>query len=418
MLSRTTIQLILCNLRLERGSPEDYPPRAEPPQRLQAEVIALGGSTDTSHAADDFELVVTKSRPVAELMDIHSSRGIYARGGALHNRPAPETLMSYANAGKILVVDDEPGNISVLTRVMKRECYDVISAPNGELALDAVAKERPDIVLLDVNMPEVSGFDVCRHLKREAATRLLPVILITGLSASEDRVRGIEAGADDFLSKPFAIDELRARVRSLTRLKRYTDELESAESVILSLALTIEARDPYTKGHCDRLARYAVALGRHLGLDEEQRLALHRGGFLHDVGKVGVPDAVLLKPGPLTPEETARMQLHPVIGETLCGELRSLKNVRPIVRHHHERPDGSGYPDHLRGDQIPLLASVIGVVDAYDAMTTDRPYKGAFTPEVACRELRNEADKGWKNETIVEAFLELQQSGALVQLEK
>lgn len=327
-------------------------------------------------------------------------------------------MIDDATAGKILVVDDEPENIDVLTRVMESDGYDVISASNGTLALDAVIRERPDIVLMDVNMPAVNGFEVCRVLKREAATRLLPVVLITGLTAAEDRIRGIDAGADDFLSKPFAIDELRARVRSLMRLKRYTDELESAESVILDLALTIEARNPYTSGHCDRLARYAVALGAHLGLDEDQRVALHRGGFLHDLGKVGVPDAVLLKPGALNPAEFALMRQHTVIGDTLCGELRSLQALRPIVRHHHERPDGSGYPDHLRGNEIPLLASVIGVVDAYDAMTTDRPYKAAFTPEAACRELREEAGKGWKSEAIVEALVTLQQSGALAQREK
>ena len=201
----------------------------------------------------------------------------------------------------------------------------------------------------------------------------------------------------------------------MTRLKRYTDELEFAESVILSLALTIEARDPCTSGHCDRLAHYAVALGTELGLDQEQRIALSRGGFLHDVGKVGVPDAVLLKPGPLTVGEVLQMQRHTVIGDTLCGEMRSLQVVRPIVRHHHERPDGSGYPDHLRGDAIPILASVVSVVDAYDAMTTVRPYKPAFTHEAACRELRDDARKGWKNSAMVEAFVDLQHSGALIQ---
>jgi putative two-component system response regulator len=326
--------------------------------------------------------------------------------------------MQYVTAGKVLVVDDEPSNLDVLTRVMAREGYDVVSASSGELALDAVSRERPDIVLLDVNMPTMNGFEVCRRLKRQPATRLLPVILMTGLTAIEDRIRGIEAGADDFLSKPFVIEELRARVRSLTRLKRYTDELESAESVILSLALTIEARDPYTQGHCDRLAHYAVALGAHLGLDEDQRVALHRGGFLHDVGKVGVPQAILLKPGPLTPEELTQMRLHAGIGETLCGDLRSLQTVRPIVRHHHERPDGSGYPDHLRGEAIPLLASVISVVDAYDAMTSARPYRLALTPEAACRELREEASKGWKSAVIVAAFLDLQHSGAVIDPEK
>ncbi|HEX3644823.1 MAG TPA: HD domain-containing phosphohydrolase [Vicinamibacterales bacterium] len=325
----------------------------------------------------------------------------------------PSMATSGLPSGKVLVVDDERANIEVLTRMMTREGYEVISASNGELALAAVARYRPDLVLMDVNMPVVNGFEACRQLKRETATRLLPVILLTGLAATEDRLRGIEAGADDFLSKPFAVDELRARVRSLTRLKRYTDELESAESVILSLALTIEARDPCTGGHCERLARYAVALGAQLGLDEEQQIALHRGGFLHDVGKVGIPDAVLLKAGALTEAEALLMRQHPIIGDALCGQMRSLQAVRPIVRHHHERQDGSGYPDGLRGDAIPWLAAVISVVDSYDAMTTERPYKRAKTPDQACAELRDEARKGWKHPTIVEALIDLELSGVL-----
>jgi putative two-component system response regulator len=320
--------------------------------------------------------------------------------------------------GTVLVVDDERANVELLTRLMTREGYRVVSALNGARALDAVVRERPDVVLMDVNMPDMDGFEACRRLKQDIATRLLPVILITGLTASEDRIRGIDCGADDFLSKPFAIDELRARVRSLARMKRYTDDLESAESVILSLALTIEARDPYTAGHCERLARYGVALGTHLGLDQERLTALHRGGFLHDVGKVGVPDAVLLKPGALTPDQRVRMEQHPVIGDTLCGEMRSLEAVRPIVRHHHERVDGSGYPDHLRGDAIPLLASVIGVVDAYDAMTTARPYRSAGSPDAACRGLLEDVAKGWRDAALVAGFVQLQQAGAFTEWEK
>lgn len=330
---------------------------------------------------------------------------------------APEWMSRFvplpSTAGKILVVDDERANVDILTRLMTRDGYVVVRASSGAQALEAVAREQPDLVLMDVNMPGIDGFEVCRRLKGDTATRLLPVVLVTGLTASEDRIRGIDAGADDFLSKPFAIDELQARVRSLTRLKRYTDDLESADSVILSLALTIESRDPYTGGHCDRLVRYALALGGQLGLDEDQRVALARGGILHDVGKVGLPDAVLLKRSALTPAEFAQMQQHPVVGESLCGGLRSLQAVRPIVRHHHERLDGSGYPDHLRGDTIPILASIISVVDAYDAMTTTRPYKDAVAPEVACRELCDEVHKGWRSKVIVAAFLELQQSGGL-----
>src|SRR5581483_1268917 len=220
-------------------------------------------------------------------------------------------------------------------------------------ALDAVHRLHPDVVLMDVHMPGVDGFEACRLLKRDAATRFVPIVLVTALRNADDRIRGIDAGADDFLTKPINQPELRARVRSLVRLKRYTDDFDTAESVILSLALTIEARDACTKGHCQRLVGYASALGHHLELGEEELAALRRGAYLHDIGKVGVPDAVLLKPGRLTPAEYERMKQHTLIGDRLCGKLQSLRRVRPIVRHHHEHLDGSGYPDGLKGDAIP-----------------------------------------------------------------
>jgi putative two-component system response regulator len=294
--------------------------------------------------------------------------------------------------GRILVVDDEALNVEVFSRLMSRLGYDVLTATSGELALQSVARDRPDLVLLDVNMDGIDGFEVCRRLKSDTRTRLIPIVLITGSNATEDRVRGIEAGADDFLAKPPVVAELEARVRSLTRLKRYTDDLDSAQSVILTLGLTIESRDPSTQGHCERLTRYATALGARLGVDDDQRVALRRGAFLHDVGKVGIPDVILLKPGRLTPEERAVMQQHPVIGDRLCGELRALEHVRPIVRHHHERPNGTGYPDGLEGDSIPLLARIMNVVDSL-ALTTERRTSRSRARSIA--ELREEAAKGW-----------------------
>jgi putative two-component system response regulator len=334
--------------------------------------------------------------------------------GARTADPTPGSLA----AAKVLIIDDDRTNVEVLRRLLIRDGYRVVSASNGGLAVETAMQERPHVVLMDVNMPGMDGFEACRRLKQNPATRLLPVILISGLMAPSDRILGINAGADDFLSKPYALDELRARIRSLIKVKRHTDELESAESVILSLALILEARDPATKGHCDRLARYAVKLGEQLGLAEDQLKALHRGGYVHDIGKVGVADAILLKAGALNEAETLQMQQHTVLGEKLCGNLRSLGDVRGIVRHHHERPDGSGYPDGLRGHEIPLLALVIGVVDAYDAMTTARPYKRAFTREEACGELRNEAARGWKRMDIVEAFVDLLLSGRLDEIER
>jgi putative two-component system response regulator len=314
----------------------------------------------------------------------------------------------------VLVVDDQDSARQGLMKLLSQEGYRVTSAVNGIDAIDAVVREEPDLVLMDVMMPELDGFEACRTLKSLPATRLTPIVLVTALQDSKDRIRGIEAGADDFISKPINFHELKARVQSLVRIKRYTDELDTAAAVILSLSLTIEARDRYTEGHCLRLCNYATALGTSLGLDQDDQSALARGGYLHDIGKVGVPDAVLSKPGRLTPAEYEQMKLHTVIGDHLCGELRSLRRVRPIVRSHHERLDGSGYPDGLRGDAIPLLAQIMGVVDVYDALTTERPYKPAWSPEFAFEELSREARRGWHCTALVDSLAELGRRGALM----
>src|SRR3954469_24777340 len=250
-----------------------------------------------------------------------------------------------APRARILVVDDIEANRNLITALLSRDGYRVESAVDGNAAFESVRRSPPDLVLLDVMMPGPSGFEVCRALKADPLTRLIPIVLITALQQSEDRVQGFDAGADDFISKPFNAHELRARVRSLLRIKRYTDDLDNAQSVILSLALTIEARDRYTEGHCERLARYASQLGQRIKLSDDDIAILTRGGYLHDIGKVGIPDAILLKPDRLTAEEHVIMQDHVAIGDRLCGELRSLRQVRPIIRHHHERRDGTGYPD-------------------------------------------------------------------------
>lgn len=309
--------------------------------------------------------------------------------------------------GVVLVVDDVEGNTRLLASLLAPDGHVVLTAADGAEAVRMARSQQPDLVLMDVMMPHVDGFDACRQIKDDAALKLTPVVLVTALADVESRIRGIDAGADDFLSKPFNQHELRARVRSLLRIKRYTDDLDTAESVILSLALTIEARDFNTEGHCQRLAAYAVSLGRALRLDAEDVAALDRGGYLHDVGKVGIPDSVLLKPGPLTSDEFQVMKQHTLIGDRLCGELRSLRRVRPIVRHHHERLDGSGYPDGLSGDAVPLLAQVMGVVDVYDALTTARPYKVAFTSARAAQDLRGEAVRGLHDPGLVDTFLSL-----------
>jgi len=304
-------------------------------------------------------------------------------------------------------------NRKLVASILTRDGYLLEFADDGRAALDRVARDQPDLVLMDVMMPHVNGFDACQALKRNPATRLVPVVLVTALQNSEDRIRGLDAGADDFISKPFNAHELRARVRSLIRIKRYTDDLDTAESVIVSLALTIEARDRYTEGHCQRLAAYASALGRYIGLSDEDVAALARGGFLHDIGKVGIPDAILLKTERLTRSEYDVMKQHTIIGDRLCGELRSLRRVRPIVRHHHERLDGSGYPDGLRGDAIPLLAQVTAIVDVFDALATRRPYKDAVPAEQAYEELASEAARGLHRRDLVDALVFLGRRGRL-----
>ena len=311
---------------------------------------------------------------------------------------------------RILIADDTESIRTLFRKLLGADGHEVIDVADGLAALGAVQEHHPDVVLLDITMPQLDGLEVCRRLKSDPATRLTPVVLVTGLSDLQDRIKGIEAGADEFLSKPVHPLELRARVGSLTRMKQLFDALDSAEAAFMTLALTIEARDPTTNGHCERLARHAVALGKALGLGESDLQALHRGGYLHDVGKVGVPDAVLLKQGPLTADEFALMKKHPDIGDSLCAPLQSLRNVRPIIRCHHERLDGSGYPQGLRGEEVPLLAQIVGICDVFDALTSHRPYRPALAASEAARHLLQDAADGKFAREHVDTFLTVTQT--------
>jgi putative two-component system response regulator len=312
---------------------------------------------------------------------------------------------------KVLVVDDYEPNAKGMRDLLVAAGHSVRVAFNGADALRFATDEPPDLIVLDVVMPGMSGVEVCRELKTRSDTRLTPIVLVTGNQDHEYRLDGLDAGADDFIKKPLDIPEFRTRVRSLLRMKRLTDELESTEAIVTMLGQIVEARDPYTEGHCERLAAYATALGAALGLPEYDLDTLNRGAALHDVGKIGVTDGVLLKPGPLDAEELALMRQHPVIGDSLCRTVRSLERVRPIVRSHHERENGRGYPDGLRRGEIPLLAQIVGVVDVFDALTTNRPYRKSMTIESAYEIMRTDAAAGWCPMELVEMFIDLHRNG-------
>jgi putative two-component system response regulator len=306
---------------------------------------------------------------------------------------------------RILVVDDQPSIAGLMSQLLSMSGYEVITAADAQQGEALVRQQSPDLILSDVRMPGKSGYEFCRDLKSDPATRLIPFVLITGLTDSADKVRGIEAGADDFLNKPVLAEELKARVKSLLRVKEFTDELETADSVLCTLGLIVESRDPSTEGHCERLAAHAADLGRHLGLDEDSIIALRRGGYLHDLGKIAVPDGILKKGSDLTLQEWEIMKRHPATGESICKPLKSLRLVLPIIRHHHEHADGSGYPDGLRAQEIPLLARVLQVVDVYDALSTARPYKPALSHDQAAQTMHLEAQQGlWDGELVREFF--------------
>jgi putative two-component system response regulator len=316
-------------------------------------------------------------------------------------------LLVHRRVPRVLVVDDNPDMVELMRELLASRGYDVVAVRDAAEAEAEVHRHPPDLVLSDVVMPGRSGYELCRQLKEDPATRLIPFLLITGLSDREDKVKGIEAGADDFLNKPIFPAELFARVKSLLKLKEFTDELETAESVLCSLGLSVEARDLYTVGHCDRLAKRAAALGRHVGLDEQSIVALRRGGYLHDLGKIAVPDEILKKGSNLTSDEWEIMKQHPLTGENICKPLKSLRLVLPIIRFHHEHSDGTGYPDGLTGQEIPLLPRILQVVDVYDALRTARPYKPALSHEQAALTMRVEAQSGLWDEDLVSQFFSM-----------
>ena len=311
---------------------------------------------------------------------------------------------------RILIVDDDEMSVELVSTYLETAGYEVHACLKGEEALRKVRKEAPDLVVLDITLPGASGYDICEQIKVREDTRLIPVIMITALNGLEDKIRGIEAGADDFLTKPFSKLELLTRIKSLVRMKRLNEDLESATNIILTLALALEANDEYTQGHSERVAHFAVQLGEQLGLPDDYLRMLRVAGLLHDIGKIGIKESILNKTGKLSEEELAYVRTHAVIGEKICQPLRSLRAILPVIRQHGERYDGEGLPDGLKGERIDLGARIVAVVDAYDAITSDRPYRRAMTKEEAVRVLRDGAGTQW-DPALVDHFVKMIMKG-------
>lgn len=308
---------------------------------------------------------------------------------------------------RILIVDHSRSNRRILQGVLGEFGQDIVEANSTSQALKLLSNERIDLVLVDLMAPEIGGPMFCRILKSNSSTQFIPIFLLAQGDQSEKEVIAITSGASDFILKPLRPLAVQARVHASLRLKATLDSLDEAEAVLFTLAQSVEERDPAMAEHCQRIALLASSLGIALGLPASDLVSLQRGGFLHDIGKVGIPDHILFKPGPLTPAEWVIMREHTVRGERICQKMRSLTDTLPIIRHHHERWNGTGYPDGLRGEQIPLLARIIQIVDIFDALTNQRPYKKAFSAEHAMLILHEEASLGWRDPELVAKFDEI-----------
>jgi putative two-component system response regulator len=308
---------------------------------------------------------------------------------------------------KILLVDAWASNRRKMRAHLGEFEHEVIEANSTSEAIAAISLHGIDLVLLDLLAPEMGAVEFCRMLKRAPATQFLPVFVVASSDDVEAEVSAMEAGANEFLIAPLRPKAFRARVQASLRHKAMIDSLNDSETVLFSLAQSVEERDPALGAHCERLSLMSCAIGIAMGLPPADISALQRGGYLHDIGKVAIPDRVLFKPGPLTEEEWEIMKTHTERGERICYHMRSLADVLPIIRHHHERWDGSGYPDGLKGTDIPLLARILQVADIYDALTNTRCYKRALTMDEALDIIRSEARRGWRDPEIVEAFADV-----------
>jgi putative two-component system response regulator len=322
-------------------------------------------------------------------------------------RPGPTMHRVSKRPREILLVDASQSTRRELRGLLQPLNHNLYEARSGKEALRFLSARPVDLVLADISTPDVEGAGFCSALRSYFRTRSLSVILIARREDAALEASAIAAGADEFLVRPLVAEPLVARVQAILRRTPVSGTEDDFTSVLLSLAQAVEARDPATGRHCQRVSVLCSTLGAAIGLPSEELVTLQRGAFLHDIGKIAVPDEILFKRGPLSPDEWVVMQNHTTCGERICSGTKSLNSVLPIIRSHHERWDGSGYPDRLRNDEIPLLARIIQAADIYDALTTERPYKAAYSPERALNTLRNEAAAGWRDPRVVEAFADV-----------
>lgn len=309
---------------------------------------------------------------------------------------------------RVLVVDDERSVCEVIKLQLAEEGFDVEIAYDGREGLQKVASFTPDVVLTDVLMPIINGIDMCRQIKENPDSRFVPVMLMTTMADRAKRLLALEAGADEFLNKPIDSVEMMTRLRALIRMKKLVDQLEDSKNIIQLLANAIEAKDGYTVEHTERVRGYALGLAKKLGVPEEKWPTVEYGALLHDVGKIGIPEEILKKPASLTVSEYEVIKRHPMMGVQICQPVKFLRNVLTVIRYHHERIDGTGYPDGLKGEDIPIEARIVSVADAFDAMVSDRPYRKGLPLEKAIQILREGRGTQWDAQVVDEFITMIQ----------
>lgn len=329
----------------------------------------------------------------------------YLNGVTTNGRP------TYGKKPTILIVDDIPSHLELMEALLGREFFDFLTASNGTEALQVIEESSPDLAIIDVMMPGMDGYELCKRLKTMAGSKFFPVIMVTALNELEDKIKGLEAGADDFFSRPFHSVELLTKVRSLLRLRELQKELDHSEDIIITLAIAIEAKDPYTKGHSERVAKFSSSFARFIGLSENEQNLINKAGVIHDIGKIGIREGILQKSGSLSEDDLQLIRQHPVIGENICKPLSSLQAVLPAIRHHHERWDGRGYPDRLKGNEIPFMARILGIADGFDAIVSERPYRKGTTTEMALRKIEVEGVEGQWDPELLQKFIEMMRKG-------